>query len=58
MRADLAALLRDLRRLDWKFARKWDVYIGLMRSQFNGGFANAFFVNNNVATTAGLRFRY
>ena len=29
-----------------------------MRSQFNGGLANAFFQNNNVATTAGLRFRY
>jgi hypothetical protein len=38
--------------------RKWDVYIGLMRSQFNGGLANAFIENNNVATTAGLRFRY
>jgi predicted porin len=44
--------------IDWKFAPKWDVYIGLMRSQFNGGLANAFIENNNVATTAGLRFRY
>jgi hypothetical protein len=44
--------------VDWKFAPKWDVYIGLMRSQFNGGLSNSFFVNNNVATTAGLRFKY
>jgi hypothetical protein len=44
--------------VDWKFAPKWDVYIGLMRSQYNGGLANAFIENNNVATTAGLRFRY
>jgi len=44
--------------IDWKFAPKWDVYIGLMRSQFNGGLSNAFFQNNNVATTAGLRFKY
>jgi predicted porin len=44
--------------IDWRFAPKWDVYIGLMRSQFNGGLANAFFENNNVAATAGLRFRY
>jgi hypothetical protein len=44
--------------IDWKFALKWDVYLGLMRSQFNGGLSNSFFVNNNVATTAGLRFRY
>lgn len=44
--------------VDWKFAPKWDVYIGLMRSQYNGGLANAFIENNNLATTAGLRFRY
>ena len=44
--------------IDWKFAPKWDVYIGLMRSQFNGGLSNAFIQNNNIATTAGLRFRY
>jgi hypothetical protein len=44
--------------VDWKFAPKWDVYIGLMRSQFNGGLSNAFIQNNNVATTAGLRFKY
>jgi predicted porin len=44
--------------IDWKFAPKWDVYIGLMRSQFNGGLSNSFFVNNNIATTAGLRFKY
>ena len=44
--------------IDWKFAPKWDVYIGLMRSQFNGGLSNSFFVNDNVATTAGLRFKY
>jgi predicted porin len=44
--------------IDWRFAPKWDVYVGVFRSQFNGGLANAFFVDNNVATTAGLRFRY
>jgi hypothetical protein len=44
--------------VDWKFAPKWDVYLGLMRSQFNGGLSNAFIQNNNVATTAGLRFKY
>jgi hypothetical protein len=44
--------------VDWKFAPKWDVYVGLMCSEFNGGLANAFIENNNIATTAGLRFRY
>jgi hypothetical protein len=44
--------------IDWKFAPKWDVYIGVFWSEFNGGLSNTFFVNDNVATTAGLRFRY
>ncbi len=44
--------------IDWKFAPKWDVYIGVFWSEFNGGLSNIFFVNDNVATTAGLRFRY
>jgi hypothetical protein len=44
--------------IDWKFAPKWDVYLGCMYTEFNGGLSNSFFVNNNIATTAGLRFRY
>src|ERR1700745_516871 len=44
--------------IDWKFAPKWDVYLGCMFTEFNGGLSNSFFVNNNIATTAGLRFRY
>src|SRR5262245_47482488 len=35
-----------------------DVYIGVFWTEFNGGLANSFFVNDNVATTAGLRFKY
>jgi predicted porin len=44
--------------VDWRFAPKWDVYIGAFWTEFNGGLSNSFFVNNNVATTAGLRFKY
>ena len=44
--------------IDWKFAPKWDVYLGLMYTELNDGLSNSFFVNNNIATTAGLRFRY
>jgi hypothetical protein len=44
--------------IDWKFAPKWDVYTGLMWTEFNGGLSNSFFVNNNVAWTTGLRLRY
>jgi hypothetical protein len=44
--------------IDWKFAPKWDVYVGLMHTEFNGGLTNSFFERNNIACTSGLRFRY
>src|SRR5437870_4496777 len=44
--------------VDWKFAPKWDVYVGLMYSVVNGGLANGYIERNNIASTAGLRFRY
>lgn len=44
--------------IDWKFAPKWDTYIGTFYSSFNGGLANGYLARNNVATTAGIRFRF
>jgi predicted porin len=44
--------------IDWRFAPKWDVYLGVMFSQVNGGLANGFFERNNVDPTVGLRFRF
>jgi predicted porin len=44
--------------VDWRFAPKWDVYVGLMHTEFNGGLSNGFFERNNLACTSGLRFRY
>jgi predicted porin len=44
--------------VDWKFAPKWDTYIGTFFSQFNGGLNNSFLARNNLATTAGVRFRF
>jgi predicted porin len=44
--------------IDWRFAAKWDVYIGAMFSQVNGGLANGFLQRNNIDPTAGLRFRF
>jgi predicted porin len=44
--------------IDWKFAPKWDTYIGTFFSQMNGGLANGFLARNNLATTAGIRFRF
>jgi hypothetical protein len=44
--------------LDWRFAPKWDWYIGTMYSVAFGGIANGDIARNNVATTSGVRFRF
>jgi len=44
--------------LDWRFLPKWDAYIGTFWSQVNAGLANGYLARNNVATTAGVRFRF
>ncbi|MBV8320022.1 MAG: porin [Hyphomicrobiales bacterium] len=44
--------------IDWLFAPKWDLYLGIMPTQLNGGLANGHLERNNIATTAGLRLRF
>jgi predicted porin len=44
--------------IDWRFLPKWDTYIGTFYSQMNGGLDNGFLARSNLATTAGLRFRF
>jgi predicted porin len=44
--------------LDWKFAPKWDTYIGTFYSETNGGLGAGFLAHENIATTAGIRFRF
>jgi predicted porin len=44
--------------LDWRFLPKWDAYIGTMYSAAFGGLANGDIARNNLATTAGVRFRF
>lgn len=44
--------------IDWRFAPKWDVYLGFMFSQVNSGLASGFLQRNNVDPTIGLRFRF
>ena len=44
--------------VDWRFLPKWDAYIGTMYSAAFGGFANGDISRNNLATTAGVRFRF
>jgi predicted porin len=42
--------------IDWQFAKKFDLYGGVMYSAVAGGLANGYQVFNNWAPTAGLRF--
>jgi hypothetical protein len=44
--------------LDWRFLPKWDAYIGTMYSAAYGGLANGDISRNNLAITAGVRFRF
>lgn len=44
--------------VDWHFLPKWDTYLGTMFSQVNGGMSNGYAARNNIATTAGVRFRF
>ena len=43
---------------DWKFAKKFDVYAGVMFSEVAGGLANGYLYRNQVDPTVGLRFRF
>jgi predicted porin len=43
---------------DWRFLPKWDTYIGLMYSAAYGGIAFGDIQSNNLAVTAGVRFRF
>jgi predicted porin len=44
--------------VDWKFAKKFDLYAGMMFSQVRNGLANGFLFRSNLAPTAGLRFQF
>lgn len=44
--------------IDWRFAPKWDAYIGMEYSDFANGYAFQFLHKTNVDPTVGLRFRF
>jgi predicted porin len=44
--------------IDWKFAPKWDTYVGTQYTKSNGGLNSGYLSNNNITTTAGIRFRW
>jgi predicted porin len=50
---DSAALL-----LDWKFAPKWDTYIGTNYARNSGGDLNGYLQKDVWSATGGLRFRW
>jgi predicted porin len=44
--------------LDYRLSKRFDVYAGTMYSGVKNGLANGYINTTNVATTAGLRFRF
>jgi predicted porin len=44
--------------LDWKFAPKWDTYLGTNYTKLNGGLNSGFLADSNWTTMAGVRFRW
>jgi predicted porin len=44
--------------VDWKFAKKFDAYAGLMYSQVNDGLANGYLKHDTIDPTVGIRFKF
>jgi hypothetical protein len=44
--------------VDWRFARKFDAYAGLMYSQVDDAPASGFLFRNTINPTAELRLRF
>jgi predicted porin len=44
--------------VDWQFAKKFDLYAGMMYSAVANGLSSGYLFRNNFAPTAGLRFRF
>jgi predicted porin len=43
---------------DWRFAKKFDAYGGIMFSEVNGGLANGYLNRSTIDPTVGVRFRF
>jgi predicted porin len=44
--------------LDWRFAKKFDAYAGVMFSEVNNGLANGYLSHTSADPSVGLRFRF
>jgi predicted porin len=43
---------------DYRLSKRFDVYAGSMYSGVQDGLANGYLFKTNIATTAGLRFKF
>jgi predicted porin len=43
---------------DYRFAKRFDAYAGIMWSQISNGLANGFLQRSSVDPTVGLRFQF
>jgi hypothetical protein len=44
--------------IDWRFAKKFDAYAGVMFSEVNNGLANGYLSHMLADPSVGLRFRF
>jgi predicted porin len=44
--------------LDYKLSKRFDTYLGTFYSGVENGLANGYLFSTNIATTAGVRFRF
>jgi predicted porin len=44
--------------VDYKFAKRFDAYAGMMWSQVSNGLANGFLQRSSIDPTVGMRFQF
>jgi hypothetical protein len=44
--------------VDWRFAPKWEAYLGQLYNRLNGGIDNGALQHDVWSTTGGVRFRW
>ena len=44
--------------IDYKLTKRFDIYFGSFWNEVTNGLANGYYAKNNIATTAGVRFRF
>jgi predicted porin len=44
--------------IDYRLTKRFDVYFGSFWNEVTNGLANGYYARNNIATTAGVRFKF